>query len=48
MSFELDSAMSIAQDRMAFLILAIAQIADQHRKLSLEMATIREMRRELT
>ena len=48
MSFELDSAMSIAQDRMAFLILAIAQIADQHRKLSLEMATIRGMRRELT
>ena len=42
------SAMSIAQDRRAFLVLAIAQIADQHQKLSLEMATIRGMRREVT
>jgi hypothetical protein len=42
-----EPVMSIDQARMAFLALSLAQIATQHHKLSLEMATIRGMRREL-
>ena len=39
--------MSIDQARRAFLVLALAQIATERRKLSLEMATIKKMRRQL-
>jgi hypothetical protein len=39
--------MSINQARSAFLTLSLAQIVAQRQKLSLEMATIRAMRREL-
>jgi hypothetical protein len=43
----MSSDMSIDQARMAFLALSLAQIATQQQKLSLEISTIRKMRREL-
>ena len=39
--------MSIDQARRVFLALALAQIATERRKLSLEMATIQKIRRQL-
>ncbi len=39
--------MSVDQARMAFLALSLVQVAAQLHKLSLEMATIRAMKREL-
>ena len=41
------SAPLIDQARQTFLTFSLAQIATQHHKLSLEMATIRGMRRKL-
>jgi hypothetical protein len=41
------SAPLIDQARQAFLTFSLAKIATQHHKLSLEMATIRGMRRKL-
>ena len=47
MTSVMSSVMSIDQARKAVLALSLAQIATQQHKFSLEMATIRGMRREL-
>jgi hypothetical protein len=47
MTSVMSSVMSIDQARSDLLTLSLAQIVTQHQKLSLEMATIRGMRREL-
>jgi hypothetical protein len=39
--------MSVAQARTAFLVASLAKIVDQHQKLSVEMAVVRWLRREL-
>jgi hypothetical protein len=43
----MSSDMSTDQARMSFLALSLAQIATQQQELSLEISTIRGMRREL-